>query len=149
MLGKKVLKKIVAKMDRKAIADKMIAELLYWRGTEGTVFTELDMNTGDIEVDFRADASPRLLMEHGIWLSQITTHNIEEIPPASDLPDFIVNAEDDVAEYYKTYAVDIIEFIDEVNLDKQIEKFTYYDKLIKQGYWLSPDAIIDVENKYR
>lgn len=139
MLQKKTLQKIYRNMNRKEIAEEMVAEALVFIETDGTVYAEIDVNTGEINVKFRADFELKPRYEKNIWISEFTTHNMEEIP--EDLPEFIKNAEDDVDLYYRTYAEDIIEFIDTEELDKQINFFRKLDKLAKQGLMLSDESL--------
>lgn len=109
-------------INKKEVVDEMVSNLLYFRNIEGMVYVELELETGDINVEFSSSSNPVPDFDKSICLSVYTTGNLEEaLPSLSDLPDEIKNADDDVAEYFRIYGMDIFEFISEEEFKNQLE----------------------------
>lgn len=118
-MNKEKLINIYRNMNRKEIVDDIIEDLLYFRDLEGIIYANLNVKTGDISVRFSSYPHD---FENCICLSKYETGHLEEaLPSPSDLPEHIRCAEDDIAEYFKTYGMDIIEFISEKEFIKELE----------------------------
>lgn len=120
MLDKSKIIEIIENINKEELAGEIVELALEFRGIDGVVYAELDIETGDIKVNFRADSSLKPEKEKGLWIAQFTTNNMEEIP--EDLPEEIEDAEDTVAEFYRAYPECHIEFIEEYDIEDKLKE---------------------------
>lgn len=138
MLNKNEIFEIIESIDKKELALEMVEESLNFRGISGVVFAEMDIETGDVKVNFRADYEFKPEKEEGLWIAKFTTENMDEIP--DDLEDKIENAEDSVAEFYRTYPEHGVEFFEEYKLEEKMKELGVNKiKLIKRKNQYSRD----------
>lgn len=124
MLNKNEIFEIIESIDKKELALEMVEESLNFRGINGVVFAEMDIETGDVKVNFRADYEFKPEKEEGLWIAKFTTENMDEIP--DDLEDKIENVEDSVAEFYRTYPEHSVEFFEDYELDEKMKELGIY-----------------------
>lgn len=137
VLSKTEIKNIITDLDRKELADKIVNIALDERAWKGCVYAELDIKTGKIEVYFHADSNIEPAKEEGIWIAWFRNDHLEELLPSeSDLPDEIVEADDEVAAYLKAYSkelmdLDIIHFISQGALEMKLEEYEEDEEINK------------------
>lgn len=126
MLGKDEIKEILNSVDKKALAQEIIEAVLIWRYMtldDAVIYAELDLETGEIEVKYRADFALKPQKEKGLWIAKFITHNMDEIP--DDLPDEIKNADDVIATYYRLSAEYYVEFIEDYDIEDKLRELMY------------------------
>lgn len=142
VLSKDEINNIMADLDRKELSNEIVNIALDERACEGCVYAELDIKTGKIDVYFHADAELEPATEEGIWIAWFRNDNLEELLPSeSDLPDEIIEADDEVAAYLKAYSkelmdLDIIHFINQGALVMKLEEYEEdeeINKLLNEG----------------
>lgn len=137
VLSKDEINNIIAGLDRKELSSTIVNIALDERVWEGCVYAELDIKTGKIDVYFHADAELRPAKEEGIWIAWFRNDNLEELLPSeSDLPDEIIEADDEVAAYLKAYSeelmnLDIIHFISQGALEMRLEEYEEDEEINK------------------
>lgn len=125
MLRKSEIKKIINSVDKKELSKEIIEVALNWRRWNhpydyATIYAELDLETGEIEVNTRADFELIPKKEKGLWIAQFTTYNMEEIP--DDLPEEIKNTEDTIAEFYRLFPEHYIDFFDDYEIENKLKE---------------------------
>lgn len=119
-MNKEKLINIYRNMNKQEVVNNIIEDLLYFRDLEGIVYTNINTKTGEISVRFSSYPHD---FENCVCLCKYETGHLEEaLPSPSDLPDSIRYAEDDVAEYFRAYGMDIFEFISEDELINELDQ---------------------------
>ena len=128
MLDKNKIIEIIENINKEELTGEMVELALEFRGIDGVVYAELDIETGDIKVNFRADSSLKPEKEKGLWIAQFITNNMEEIP--EDLPEDLGKIRDEdgdyvVAEFYRRYPEYReyhTEFIEEYDIEYKLKE---------------------------
>lgn len=128
MLDKNKIIEIIRNVNKENLTGEMVELALEFRGIDGVVYAELDIETGDIEVNFRADFKAKPEVEKGLWIATFDTYNMEEIP--DDLPEDLGKLRDEdgdyvVAEFYRRYPEYReyrTEFIEEYDIEDKLKE---------------------------